>query len=95
MHPIIALRESHLKRVIKAPAWCLSALCFIFAAYGRVDAAPDGPALHLDYGHGQLANPIGEFMCFVPPISPEPGGYFYQCWQWAICAGDFGGKQHR
>lgn len=72
MHPLIALRESHLKPVIKAPAWCLSVLCFIFAAYDRVDAAPDGPTLHLDYGHGQLANPIGEFMYFVPLISQEP-----------------------
>lgn len=46
---------------------------FVFAAAGRVAAMPAGPTLHLDYGHGQpLANPISQFMYFVPLISPEP-----------------------
>ena len=60
------------KRVNEALAWYLPALLFIFAACSRVDAALDGPTLHLDYGRGQLANPIGQFMYFVPLVSPEP-----------------------
>src|SRR5215469_788007 len=50
----------------------LPAILFIFAVCGGVDAAPDGPTLHLDYGQGQLTNPIGQFMYFVPLVSPEP-----------------------
>ena len=45
---------------------------FIFAVCGGADAAPNGPTLHLDYGQGLQANPIGQFMYFVPLVSPEP-----------------------
>lgn len=35
-------------------------------------AAPTGPTLQLDYGHGKTKdNPISDFMYFVPLISPE------------------------
>ena len=38
----------------------------------RLLAAPTGPTLQFDYGHGQpLDNPLGKFMYFVPLISPE------------------------
>lgn len=50
----------------------LPALWLIFAICGGVEAALDGPTMHLDYGRGQLANPIGQFMYFVPLISPVP-----------------------
>jgi len=60
------------RRFNKTPTWYLRAIFFIFAVCGRVDAAPNGPTLHLDYGQGHLANPIGQFMYFVPLVSPEP-----------------------
>lgn len=40
-------------------------------------AAPAGPTLRLDYGMGNLpANSVGDFMYFVPLISPEPVSVF-------------------
>ncbi|MDR3459944.1 MAG: hypothetical protein P4N60_21150 [Verrucomicrobiae bacterium] len=54
-----------------APRQCALLLLFIFAAV-RLAAAPAGPTLQLDYGHGTApANPISEFMYFVPLISPD------------------------
>jgi len=50
----------------------LMALLVILAACSEVEAALDGPMMHLDYGQGQHTNPIGQFMYFVPLISPEP-----------------------
>jgi hypothetical protein len=48
-------------------------LLLIWAAVGRMSAAPVGPTLHLDYGRGQpQENPTSAFMYFVPLISPEP-----------------------
>ena len=44
---------------------------------GRLLAAPAGPTLQFDYGHGQpLDNPLGHFMYFVPLISPEQVSVF-------------------
>lgn len=60
------------RRANEALTRCLSAILLIFGVCGRVDAAPNGPTLHLDYGQGLLANPIGQFMYFVPLVSPEP-----------------------
>jgi len=49
---------------------------FLFIT-GRLAAAPSGPTLHLDYGHGEPhSNPISQFMYFVPLISPEPVSVF-------------------
>ena len=46
-------------------------VAFIFAT-GRLVAAPVGPTLQLDYGHGTApANSISQFMYFVPLVSPE------------------------
>ena len=43
----------------------------------RLDAAPPGPTLQLDYGRGQpLENSTVKFMYFVPLISPEPVSVF-------------------
>ena len=43
----------------------------------RLPAAPTGPTLQFDYGHGQpLDNPLGKFMYFVPLISPEQVSVF-------------------
>ncbi|HZI33526.1 MAG TPA: hypothetical protein VFF11_14395, partial [Candidatus Binatia bacterium] len=40
-------------------------------------AAPTGPTLQLDYGHGQpLENSVCKFMYFVPLISPGPSTIF-------------------
>ena len=40
-------------------------------------AAPTGPTLQFDYGHGPLRdNPVSRFMYFVPLISPEPVSVF-------------------
>jgi hypothetical protein len=45
--------------------------CFIGLAVPLM-AGPSGPTLHFDYGNGGApANPLGEFMYFVPLISPE------------------------
>jgi len=45
---------------------------FLFAS-ARIDAAPVGPTLQLDYGRGAAqSNLISKFMYFVPLISPEP-----------------------
>ena len=55
----------------------LARLAFFLYAAVRLSAAPTGPTLQLDYGHGTpLANPIGQFMYFVPLISPEPVSVF-------------------
>ena len=43
----------------------------------RLAAAPAGPTLWLDYGHGApTANSVSQFMYFVPLISPEPVAVF-------------------
>ena len=50
----------------------LTTLAFYVTGLCRLLAAPTGPTLQLDYGHGQpLDNPLGHFMYFVPLISPE------------------------
>ncbi len=47
-------------------------LAIFLCAACRLPAAPTGPTLQFDYGHGQpLDNPLGKFMYFVPLISPE------------------------
>ena len=44
-----------------------------FGLASRLFAAPPGPTLQMDYGHGQpRENPAPRFMYFVPLISPEP-----------------------
>lgn len=49
----------------------------LFFAAAALSAAPSGPTLQLDYGHGQpLPNPVSQFMYFVPLISPEPVSLF-------------------
>jgi hypothetical protein len=51
-------------------------LCFLVAA-GRLAAASTGPTLQFDYGRGAVpANPISEFMYFVPLIAPETVSIF-------------------
>jgi len=48
------------------------AALILFAA-ATMAAAPTGPTLQLDYGHGEpRGNPVSQFMYFVPLISPEP-----------------------
>jgi len=48
-------------------------LLLMFFATVRLAAAPAGPTLQLDYGHGApQTNAVSEFMYFVPLISPEP-----------------------
>lgn len=43
----------------------------------RLLAAPTGPTLQLEYGTSNApANPVSEFMYFVPLISPEPVSVF-------------------
>ena len=55
----------------------LAALAFFIFLTGRLTAAPAGPTLQLDYGHGvPLANPVSQFMYFVPLISPDPVSVF-------------------
>jgi hypothetical protein len=50
----------------------LAALCFLILFTGRLSAAPAGPTLYFDYGTGKpQANPLANFMYFVPLISPE------------------------
>jgi len=54
----------------------LFALLFLLAA-NTFAAAPTGPTLLFDYGHGQLReNLVSKFMYFVPLISPEPVSVF-------------------
>ncbi len=51
----------------------IAGLAFAF----RLSAAPTGPTLQMDYGHGPpLENPAARFMYFVPLISPEPVAVF-------------------
>lgn len=61
-----------------APAALRLLLCWVLLAL-PVDfpsaraAAPTGPTLRLNDGHGEAGeNPVGDFMYFVPLISPEP-----------------------
>jgi hypothetical protein len=55
----------------------LPLLAFVLLSVSRLTAAPAGPTLHLDYGHGEPHdNPISRFMYFVPLISPEPVSVF-------------------
>lgn len=70
LSPQIILKPA--RQVNEALRWYLPTILFIFAVCGGVEAAPNGPTLHLDYGQGLLANPIGQFMYFVPLVSPEP-----------------------
>ncbi|HEY5346223.1 MAG TPA: hypothetical protein VIK62_07765 [Verrucomicrobiae bacterium] len=50
---------------------------FFLLATKMFAAAPTGPTLHFDYGHGELRdNPVSKFMYFVPLISPEPVSVF-------------------
>lgn len=45
--------------------------CLLIA--GRAAAAPTGPTIRLDYGHGPAqTNPVTGFMYFVPLIASEP-----------------------
>ncbi len=47
-------------------------IAFFLVAINLFAAAPIGPTLQLDYGHGKAHdNPISDFMYFVPLISPE------------------------
>lgn len=63
----------HVKTNSKLP----SLLAFVLLSASRLIAAPTGPTLHLDYGHGEPhSNPISQFMYFVPLISPEPVSVF-------------------
>lgn len=70
MRPMFLLPTGWAVRLLMASAF------FIFAA--RLPAAaPTGPTLQLDYGHGKPRdNPITRFMYFVPLISPEPVSVF-------------------
>ena len=55
----------------------LPLLAFFLLIVCRLCAAPAGPTLHLDYGHGEPHdNPISKFMYFVPLVSPEPVSVF-------------------
>ncbi|HTB84155.1 MAG TPA: hypothetical protein VK742_10920 [Candidatus Sulfotelmatobacter sp.] len=52
-------------------------VALILFAAASLAAAPTGPTLQLDYGHGEpRGNPISQFMYFVPLISPEPVSVF-------------------
>ena len=54
----------------------MAAVLFLFATLSLA-AAPTGPTLQLDYGHGEPHdNTITAFMYFVPLISPEPVSVF-------------------
>jgi len=54
-----------------------SLLVFFVLLTHRLLAAPTGPTLELAYGNTNApANPISEFMYFVPLISPEPVSVF-------------------
>src|ERR1017187_8112438 len=55
----------------------LMLLAIFLCAASPLLAAPTGPTLQFDYGHGQpLDNPLGKFMYFVPLISPEEVSVF-------------------
>lgn len=55
----------------------LPLLVLFFLVAGTLGATPTGPTLRLDYGRGPAAaNPISQFMYFVPLISPEPVSIF-------------------
>ena len=55
----------------------LAPLVIFFFLAGRLAAAPAGPTLQFDYGQGTpRANPVCQFMHFVPLISPEPVAVF-------------------
>ena len=55
----------------------LAALLIFSCTVCRLLAAPTGPTLQFDYGHGRpLDNPLGKFMYFVPLISPEQVSIF-------------------
>jgi hypothetical protein len=55
----------------------LMLLAIFLCAASPLLAAPTGPTLQFDYGHGQpLDNPLGKFMYFVPLISPEQVSVF-------------------
>jgi len=52
-------------------------IILVLAISSRLQAAPDGPTLRLDYGRGlPLENSTVQFMYFVPLISPEPVSVF-------------------
>lgn len=52
-------------------------LLHLLCAMPRTFAAPAGPTLRLDYGNNTTpANSVGDFMYFVPLISPEPVSVF-------------------
>jgi hypothetical protein len=70
MRPVIFL-------AVKTVTPRLVLLTFVLFTAGRLAAAPAGPTLQLDYGHGApQANPVSQFMYFVPLISPEPVSVF-------------------
>jgi hypothetical protein len=51
----------------------LTLITLALTCRGVLSAAPTGPTLQMDYGHGQpRENPAARFMYFVPLISPEP-----------------------
>lgn len=55
----------------------LATAALFFLATATLTAAPTGPTLQLDYGHGEPQdNPITQFMYFVPLISPAPVSVF-------------------
>jgi len=68
-------------------------LSFIFAA-ARLAATPAGPTLQLDYGQGTApASSIGDFMYFVPLISPDAVSIFTNAGNTqAACIRSFSGR---
>jgi hypothetical protein len=64
-------------RLVPVLMRALAALLISSLMVCRLMAAPTGPTLQFDYGHGQpLDNPLGKFMYFVPLISPEQVSVF-------------------
>jgi hypothetical protein len=60
----------------KMPRRALASLVFLCLT-ATLGAAPTGPTLQLDYGHGQpQKNLVSKFMYFVPLISPGPSTIF-------------------
>jgi len=67
----VRIRRVHFSTAI---TWVrrLARLALWLIAVGQAAAADTGPTLQLDYGHGlPHANPVNQFMYFVPLISPE------------------------
>ena len=62
---ILRLTQKHIRRLLATVALLFTTVTFA--------AAPTGPTLRLDYGHGEPRdNSISQFMYFVPLISAEP-----------------------